>query len=385
MKNCFDTVSFMRYLIGGMNYKIESVFGYHLLLCLLFLSACQSEVEKDDLNVPVFVVDFSSVMKKNLNEFPGWNHVEYILLRDEMDKESIGCINKAEVSFANNKIILMDSRMRALAAYDSTGHFISMIGSRGQGPMEYINLADFDMDSEGNIYVIDGTLDKLLVFDNSLKVVSEFKLSFEADVLYAINRDSILYGLSSWNKGDGSGDKIALVHNEQGILRSGVKYNNFDPNFWISDYLFGKSKDYISYNQTVDNDVLLFSHKGDLKKIIRFDFGDENVPVSAKVDIERQLDDYDHYVMIQKILGVTRCYVIGILWEHRRTRFFILDYQTNVCYLGDEILPMDNRFGCGYSEGKLVSYIDEPNEEYPDSVNNHVQTEYLALQIHFID
>ena len=72
-----------------------------------------------------------------------------------------------------------------------------MIGSRGQGPMEYINLADFDMDSEGNIYVIDGTLDKLLVFDNSLKVVSEFKLSFEADVLYAINRDSILYGLSS--------------------------------------------------------------------------------------------------------------------------------------------------------------------------------------------
>ena len=64
---------------------------------------------------------------------------------------------------------------------------------------------------------------------------------------------------------------------------------------------------------------------------------------------------------------------------------FILDYQTNVCYLGDEILPMDNRFGCGYSEGKLVSYIDEPNEEYPDSVNNHVQTEYLALQIHFID
>ena len=49
--------------------------------------------------------------------------------------------------------------------------------------------------------------------------------------------------------------------------------------------MFGRSKDYIAYNQTIDNDVLVFSSKGELEKIFRFDFGNGNVPPEAKSHI----------------------------------------------------------------------------------------------------
>ena len=358
---------------------------YISLLSLVVLASCRQETKHYFEDNIVHVVDFSSLKECKLTDLPHWDNVDYILLRNGGDKELIGLINKVKVLPDQNRIIVMDSRRRALVAYDMHGNFITQIGHVGQGPKEFINLTDFDVDSKGNIYMIDGRLDKLFVYDSSFQCVKDVKLPFEADILCTLGGDSLLYGLSSWNKGRSEGYKIVLSNSKQEIIKEFVPYEESDPGFWISDYLFGKSKDYIAYNQTVDNDVLLFSKQGELKKVFRFDFGNENVPVSAKTNIERQLADYDQYVMLKKILAITDRYIIGFLWEHRQTKMFVLDYQSNVCYKGDQISDLDCRLGCGFYENGLISYIDSESSEYPDSVNEHVRNEHIALQIRYIE
>lgn len=55
----------------------------------------------------------------------------------------------------------------------------------------------------------------------------------------------------------------------------------------------------------------------------------------------------------KKIYAVTDKYVIGTLWERRKTKMFIVDRALKVCYLSDEIAPMDLNFVCGYCKKGL--------------------------------
>ncbi len=64
---------------------------------------------------------------------------------------------QVELKCITYRIYILDAKPRAgvVAAYDTAGHFLSMVGRRGQGPMEYIGGSDFDVDTDGNVYLLD--------------------------------------------------------------------------------------------------------------------------------------------------------------------------------------------------------------------------------------
>ena len=124
---------------------------YAALAVALTFTACKQD---DGLTLTVNGV---SPQKKSLEELPEWNRKQYLLLRDTAAKEVIGEVDKIEIRPELNRIYILDAKPRAgvVAAYDMAGHFLSTVGRRGQGPMEYIGVSDFDVDADGNVYLLD--------------------------------------------------------------------------------------------------------------------------------------------------------------------------------------------------------------------------------------
>ena len=349
-----------------------------LVLWALGAGGCDKE-RKNHLSVPMEVIDFTTLEMRVLSEILDEKESEYVLLKSGNVKELLGRIDKMKV--VDDKIYIADTRMRSLVVYDCMGNYLAQVGIRGQGPKEYVNLSDFDVDANGNVYVLDGRLNKMLQYNNDYECVEECMLPFEADILATLDNDSLLLGLSSWNRGDGAGHKIALVDKKGKIGQTYLDYDRFvDPAYWISNYTFADAGSQLDYNQTIDNNIYILSRKGELEKVFFIDFGKDNVPNQDKIDIETKLKNYDNYCLIRKILAVTDKYIIGFIWQHRQTKPFVIDYRLKKCYMGEAISDIDRRVGCGYSNGTIISYIDSENEELPDSVNQFVRNDGFVLK-----
>lgn len=354
-------------------------------LFLLFLSfSCIRKTDNMENDVPIYKIDYLSWEKKSLVDFFNEKKVNYILLKDNDHKAPFGRIDKIKIM--NERIYISDKRLQVLAVYDINGRFLTTIGRRGQGPFEYLSITDFDVDLQGKICILDGRLDKALFYNSDFQFDKEKKLQFEADIIQFLDDEKLILGLSSWNHGLNKGDKIVVTDLNLNVIESYYEYDKYvDPTFWISDYQFAKSENCIAYNQTISNYIYIFTHEGELSKSICIDFLGENVPDKVKMNIEHNLNDFDNYCMLKKIVAVTDEYIIGTLWEHRNTRMFIADMKKYIFYLGSTVNDMDRNFLCGFCKEGVISNIIEKSENYPDSVNNHLEIEGSVLKIQSID
>ena len=149
-----------------------------LVLWALGAGGCDKE-RKNHLSVPMEVIDFTTLEMRVLSEILDEKESEYVLLKSGNVKELLGRIDKMKV--VDDKIYIADTRMRSLVVYDCMGNYLAQVGIRGQGPKEYVNLSDFDVDANGNVYVLDGRLNKMLQYNNDYECVEECMLPFEAD------------------------------------------------------------------------------------------------------------------------------------------------------------------------------------------------------------
>lgn len=353
---------------------------YSFLFGLCFFISCTSP-KVDSLPTSSYeTISFSQLKFKSLSDLLKPENTRYILLRNDGAKELFGRIDKLKVN--HDKIYILDTKLRSLTVYDLQGNFIGQIGRRGQGPKEYVNLSDFDVDDKGNVFVLDARLNKLLRYDKNYTCTDEVFLDFQADVLATLANDSLLFGLSSWNTGKGKGYKIAKTDSKGNIAATSLTYDKYvDPGFWISMYMIAHTGNRLSYHQTIDNTIYLLSENGRLDKGIVLDFGNENVPDKDKIDVERKLENYDNYTIIRKILAVSDNSIVGFIWQHRETKFFVINRSSHTCYLSDVIDDIDRRYGCGFSNGNIISYQDFEDEQLPDSVNEFIRNEGFVLTL----
>jgi hypothetical protein len=80
-----------------------------------------------------------------------------------------------KVLFYGEKMLLQDHAQR-LFVYDLRGKFLYEIAKQGRGPGEFSELRDFDIDKDGNIYILQ--YEKILKYNINGKFLQSFPFSF---------------------------------------------------------------------------------------------------------------------------------------------------------------------------------------------------------------
>ena len=347
---------------------------YMFIVLLLCYSCTQTEKTIENM----VDIDYQGALKVSLSHIPDsiWGNPEYVLVKESSTE--LMCQQFDKVKYVTDKFFILDRRLRKLIACDKYGNTIGKVGNRGNGPEEYISIADFDVDSNGNIYCIDGQLDKLFIYNADFDVKNILKLPFEADIIQVQENSDILFGLSSWNKRECEGYKMVLTDKELHIKQTYLSYDEYkDDNYWICMYSFSRHKGYTAYNQPIDNHIYVFQPENPMTlKGYRFNFGSRNVPDEHKKEIEKHLADFEHYSLLKSPVVVTSNYIVGMLLD-AQTQFFVYDMKNHISYESEKTEQYDDSQLIGYNEPYIISTVNpllELPEEcaYPDSVKNHL-------------
>jgi len=167
---------------------------YLILIAIPIMQSCiSSESYKYSVEDAQIVINIDSAKLVSLKV----GEVKYVPL-ETTDYCLIGNANK--VLIENQRIYIGDfSKAMALFVFDINGKFIFKISKRGQGPGEYLSFRDFDIHSNGDIYMFDVFGEKLLLYDSEGSYLREIKFNYNFESFYLSNNNIFLSVL--WNKG----------------------------------------------------------------------------------------------------------------------------------------------------------------------------------------
>jgi hypothetical protein len=354
---------------------------------VVFLFIGCSEKKKYDLPVDFETIYFSSLkqIEKNI-PYDLAKKKKYIKL-DNSDQFLFRGIDKVKI--VDNNIYVLDKRLNKLIVFDIMGNGVANLNKLGQGAEEYLQITDFDVNPLGDMYILDGRLDKLFVYDKFANFVSVNVLPFEADIVHLLPDNKLLFGLSSWNKGESKSKKIAVTDIDLKIERTYLNYDEFvDEAYWISSYNFIPTTNYIFYNKQIDNVVYALSlSDGIPQKAYVFDFEKKNVPDKNKKDIEGTLRDFESFCCLKNFAVVNDEYALGTVWDKLQTKAFILDRKKQILYISKATTDNDKSNIAGIYENYIISFITPEkceylNNEIPIDIKEYVEDGNFVISLY---
>jgi hypothetical protein len=355
------------------------------IFIFIFISfGCNRQKEESKLNIPIETIDFYGFeIVENVIPESIFKIKKYILL-DSMENVLFAQIDKIRI--ANDRIYILDKKLKKLVVFDSEGNGIGQVGQRGQGPEEYLQISDFDISSSGNIYFIDGNADKLFVYNENFQFVSSKKMPFEADIIHCLPDNKLIFGLSSWNKGENENKRIAVTDIELVTEETYLQFDEYIDNaYWISDYIFVFNEKNIFYNKPIDDFVYQFSQTGTPVKAFWFDFGKKNVPDEDKKDIEGNKDKYKNYCCLKNFVIISDKYLAGTIRDELKTKTFVIDRDNRKLYISKEIAAGDISNITGYYSNHIISYIypgkydNIQTIDFPENVKTHINNDNFVI------
>lgn len=172
----------------------------YILSSLIFVACTlrkegQKGTEIDDI-VSIPITDMETDYGK-LSDFA--EEVKMILL-EFTDDCILGEIEKIVLS--DSCIFIMEGdNQKGIYVFDHTGKYLYRIGSRGQGPEEFVDLSDFSLNEEQRlIYLYDLARTKVLVFSFEGDFIKDIQMNYYADNfeyqngLFYLYRENVVYG-----------------------------------------------------------------------------------------------------------------------------------------------------------------------------------------------
>lgn len=226
-----------------------------------------------------------------------------ILLIKEMtigDKEEAGIVfgNIGGISVsADGRIFILDTKLKKVKVFDSSGKLLKEFGQEGQGPGEWVLPAGIQVVDDRILIISDVGSRKLLYMDfegNFLKEVSYGKKPFTkvvelGDCLLATEitmaGTSLDYNIGLYDK---NLDQIVKIDSLSVPLPlAGTKVNPFEA---IYDYCFNE-KGNIVFGKGVKYEIKFFTRAGDLIKIIRKEYKPQSINENDKLEILRMIPE----------------------------------------------------------------------------------------------
>ena len=359
-----------------------------VLVFILVCSTCSTKTVRQSSDIETEIIDFSSFKRIETDNIPERIIKNASFVKLDYSSEDILFREIDILKIVDNRIFILDIRLRKLVVFDSTGTGLGKVGNQGQGPEEYLRIHDFCVSDEGDIYLRDGTRNnvKLYSFDKDFRFVSAKPLPFSVNHVHKLVNDKFIFALHSWNKGNNASTQIVITDEEFNTEKSFLQFDeNIDENMVIGTSTFASSADRILYHKSINNFVYEFSNEGEPLKTYFFDFGNKDVPNNDRKDIEGNWENFKLYSCIRNIALINDKYIAGTLFDERIPKPFIVDRIENCIYIfyNEEKGVQNGMLWC-YENSFILPihsgmYEDIQSTNLPHDVKEHLENEGVTL------
>jgi hypothetical protein len=171
---------------------MRNIYLIFITICVILSSCTENRIQKIS-NPDLHVIDIDSAeLMTGMKTSQLFKKVTPIIL-EVIPNSLLRGIYK--LSVMNELIIIMDSNPVSVLVFNRDGKFLHKIGSRGQGPGEYINIADFCIDTLSmTIYLSDFITKKLHHYDlYSGKYLKSIRLNIDITNWHVYYHENELY------------------------------------------------------------------------------------------------------------------------------------------------------------------------------------------------
>lgn len=218
-----------------------------------------------------------------------------------------------------------------IVGFSSAGEPLFSISARGRGPQEYLKITDFDVDENKRIVIMDGQSDRILTYSENGSFLNTVSLPFDAYSFKTIESERLLFNLAPWNEGKGAGKKLAIMTTDCEVSQTRIDYDGvFDCEFSFQSVAFTSSNGDITFNQPIDNQIIILDTKGEISSSFQMDFGSGNVPVEARKHIENNWEVVQASTFLTNVVYSDGHIIVGTLKDHGKMRDFIINLDSGV-------------------------------------------------------
>jgi hypothetical protein len=140
---------------------MKKIYFVLLVLCLASCKEKKKSNGKENDVIPSISVQVKDTQKFNIDSVADFHSV---IPLETSDNSLIGNIKK--VFLTDSLIVIFDDKINNILTFDYQGNYQYAIGSKGNGPNEYIRITDVFLDPSNNLlYLADGVRKQILQFD----------------------------------------------------------------------------------------------------------------------------------------------------------------------------------------------------------------------------
>lgn len=335
-----------------------------ILFLIYFFSFQACNLKKEPLTINAEKEIVIDEIKKSRNDSI-IKDFKYIKLETN-DDCLVGAIDK--ILFRNNIYILDKKIAKSLFVFNLSGRFLFKLRNIGKGPGEFISINDFDIDVNGNIYILDIYGKKIINFDSQGEYLKEIKLNFYSHSFCYLGLDQFVL-----NQNDLSDNVFNIIYWKNGV--SEKKYFPYRKSiddkqgFHTVEYRIHHSRNSIMYCPKYTHILYNIATEGISEKYI-FNFGQKKeIPLDYLKSISfRDQIDYlmnsdvvwylDNFYETEKVVSFTFMYK-----QRKWTIFYSKEtskYELYDCLpcIGMKNNILGNLYPLGVFENQFIAKID---------------------------
>jgi hypothetical protein len=295
------------------------------------------------------------------NQYPVEDIFEefYSIPLETVEENLISGIDKIQT--VNDKYYILDKKRHTIYLFDKNGFFIKKIEKRGQGPMEYIDIADFFI-VDSYVYILSRIGRKIVIYNEDEEFVENLKLDDYYDYFYLDKYKNIfLYS----NYSNGKRHNIILLNSKGIVLKEFLPFLK-NQSFSFSPGPFSQSGD-DSVFVTQQYDYNIYSvNKDSVTAVYRLNFNTEDkIPENFEdigfENIYKDLADKSVVTRIKYVGQNNECLYMIYNLDHNK---YISRINTSTSVTSTSKLEFNDRFPFVFSDpvtfcnNYLISYLD---------------------------
>lgn len=282
------------------------------------------------------------------------------------------------IKIKNQNIYINDWQNRKLLTFSINGEPISVLNRRGRSDSEYLQISDFDIDDNEDIWVLDGQADCIKHYNKDGEFIKTYSIPFQASAIKCLPNGRLMFTIAQWDKSNYKSNQLILTDSNLNVLEVFAKRRaKRDPNFEIvPSYGLHLYDNNVFYHQPISDDVHCIDANNLSEQVYKFDFGIHTVPKEARIYTEPHIDDFSSYITLAVASYIDDNIIVGGLFDKMQLKSFFINRDAKIRYLQND--SMSSMIMVGISSGYVI-YILMPDASedltfIPDDIKSSINS-----------